>query len=199
MSIGLFFAVVLSGARVLRSVFASRLRNGKAPFLRHFRHGRKLSAILVTAALTVLPLAARAAPEVGFDVGLKDSMVSDPRSGAAMFGYDPVAYFIDGKALQGSRSNALLWNGVKWHFVSPRNKALFERAPEVYMPRIGGLDPVRLADGFQSAADPRIFLVDKETLWLFRSERSRAQFLADRTAHQRALANWRGAVFGRPK
>jgi hypothetical protein len=153
-----------------------------------------LIAGMVTGALTLRPAAAIAAPEVG----LQDAFVTDPRSGAALFGFDPVSYFIDNKALAGEERFAVLWRGMKWRFTKPENLKIFQRAPEAYLPRIGGLDPVRLADGFMTAADPRIFLIDERGLWLFRNERSRAQFLADPSARSRAENNWHGTLFAHP-
>jgi hypothetical protein len=160
----------------------------------NFRRGRAfllINAIMVSALLTVLPNVLQAAPEIG----LSDDLVADPRSGAALFGFDPVSYFIDGKAVMGANDISLVWRGHKWRFAKRENREIFERAPEAYLPKIGGLDPLRLADGFMAAADPRIFLINDKGLWLFRNERSRAQFLADPSARMRAEKNWNGELF----
>jgi hypothetical protein len=165
----------------------------KPPFLGQMAALLFSCMILVSAALSVTMRPSFAAPEVG----LQDAYVVDPRSGAALFGYDPVAYFIDGKAKSGEEHLSLLWGGMKWRFTSVHNLDVFQRAPEAYLPKIGGLDPIRLADGFRSAADPRIFLIDGPALWLFRNERSRAQFLADPSAKTRAMTNWNGDLFSK--
>jgi hypothetical protein len=167
----------------------------KTPIFRHLLPFQLFCLILVSAALSMAAKPVHAAPEVG----LQDAFVVDPRTGAALFGFDPVAYFIDGKAIAGEERLSLLWGGMKWRFASVHNLEIFQRAPEAYLPRIGGLDPLRLADGFRTAADPRIFLIDGEVLWLFRNERSRAQFLADPSAKHRAQANWTGDLFAKGK
>ena len=46
-------------------------------------------------------------------------------NGAAVGGFDPVAYFVDGQATEGESSISLALDGVSYQFVSTANKTLF--------------------------------------------------------------------------
>ena len=61
------------------------------------------------------------------------------RNGAAINGYDPVAYFTEEKPVKGSRDHSLNWKDAVWLFSSADNKALFEADPDAYAPQYGGI------------------------------------------------------------
>ncbi|WP_261402298.1 hypothetical protein [Chenggangzhangella methanolivorans] len=44
--------------------------------------------------------------------GLNEKIVADPSTGVALYGFDPVAYFTDGKAVRGRRDVEAEWNGA---------------------------------------------------------------------------------------
>lgn len=108
--------------------------------------------------------------------GLTERFVSDPASGVALFGYDPVAYFTEGKPVRGRRDVEAEWNGAAWRFSSEANRAVFLSAPEVYAPRFGGYDPSAVADGLAVAGHPLLFRVKGERLYLFRTRAERDAF-----------------------
>lgn len=56
----------------------------------------------------------------------------------AIKGYDPVAYFTDNKAIEGSPSFVHRWLGAEWHFASAKNRDLFIADPAKYAPQYGG-------------------------------------------------------------
>lgn len=58
--------------------------------------------------------------------------------GVAIKGYDPVAYFTEGDAVQGKSEFSYSWNEAKWHFASEANRDLFASEPERYAPQYGG-------------------------------------------------------------
>lgn len=58
--------------------------------------------------------------------------------GVAIQGYDPVAYFTQGKALKGSKSNAAIAEGITYYFSSAANKDLFLKDFKKYEPQYGG-------------------------------------------------------------
>ena len=60
------------------------------------------------------------------------------RSGAAIHGYDPVAYFEAGEPVKGKPRHEAEWNGAKWRFASAANRDAFEADPERYAPQYGG-------------------------------------------------------------
>ncbi|WFU39676.1 YHS domain-containing (seleno)protein [Bradyrhizobium sp. CB82] len=100
-------------------------------------------------------------------------------SGVAIEGFDPVAYFVDGGAVQGTAEfEASLWGAV-WRFRNEGNRAEFLAHPEVYGPQFGGYDPTDIARGVVIAGNPRFFVVSAQRLYLFSREDSRDAFAAN--------------------
>ncbi len=83
-----------------------------------------------------------------------ERIVSDPGSGLAIGGFDPVAYFTDAAPRLGSSDFELSFAGVVWRFRNEGNRAAFIANPEVYMPRFGGYDPVAVAAAPAPPATP---------------------------------------------
>jgi YHS domain-containing protein len=100
-------------------------------------------------------------------------------SGVAIEGFDPVAYFVDGSAVQGSAEfEASLWGAV-WRFRNEGNRAEFLAHPEIYGPQFGGYDPTGIARGVTIAGNPRFYAISAQRLYLFSREDSRDAFAAD--------------------
>jgi len=53
-------------------------------------------------------------------------------------GYDPVAYFTDGKPTQGKAEIEYLWHKLAWRFASPAHRDLFAKDPDHYAPQYDG-------------------------------------------------------------
>ena len=56
----------------------------------------------------------------------------------ALRGYDPVAYFTEGKPVAGFKEFKHEYAGANWRFVSAGNRDLFAADPEKYAPQYGG-------------------------------------------------------------
>ncbi|WHO80610.1 YHS domain-containing (seleno)protein [Rhizobium leguminosarum] len=56
----------------------------------------------------------------------------------AIKGYDPVAYFTENQAIEGSETYSYHWLGATWYFASARNRDLFKGDPSRYAPQYGG-------------------------------------------------------------
>jgi len=56
----------------------------------------------------------------------------------ALKGYDPVAYFTDGRAVEGRTEFVLEYADATWRFVSAVHRDLFAADPERYAPQYGG-------------------------------------------------------------
>lgn len=104
---------------------------------------------------------------------------TDPVSGYALGGNDPVAYFVDRKPRRGQQKHELRWGDTIWMFVNEGNRAAFEKAPQIYAPHLTGCDPTALAGGFVTIGNPEIFALYDGHLLLFHSEINRFLFLAD--------------------
>ena len=56
----------------------------------------------------------------------------------AIKGYDPVAYFTQNQAVEGSDKYSHHWLGATWHFASAENRDLLKSDPAKYAPQYGG-------------------------------------------------------------
>lgn len=133
-------------------------------------------------------LAAPAVPHASIS---SDLIVSDERTGVALYGFDPVSYFLADAPKMGAASIELIFAGFAWRFESEANRAAFRQSPDVYVPRFGGYDPVALQRGAPVAGHPSIFTIHEGRLYLFQKDEHRAAFLAapaDTIAA--AQANW---------
>jgi hypothetical protein len=117
------------------------------------------------------PLASRAATD--------NQLAVNPNTGLAISGFDPVAYFTEGKAIFGRAEIELSLDGAVWRFSNEGNRGAFAGHPEVYAPRFGGYDPVAIGQGRSVPGHPLFWVVVGQRLYLFYSEKSRAVFLAD--------------------
>ena len=54
--------------------------------------------------------------------------------GAAIHGYDPVAYFTDDKPVKGDPAHSATYQGATWHFASAENRDIFTTEPEKFAP-----------------------------------------------------------------
>jgi hypothetical protein len=106
-------------------------------------------------------------------------VVTDWRTGLALHGMDPVAYFSDGRPLPGRADLELRFAGAVWRFRNEGNRAAFMANPEVYAPRFGGYDPMAVARGVATPGNPLIWRIFADRLYLFYSPQTRAQFEAD--------------------
>jgi YHS domain-containing protein len=129
-------------------------------------------------------LSALAAPVSG--ASLVTTIVTDPLSGVALDGYDPVTFFTEPQPLPGLSDYEHYWGGVAWYFASAANRDVFKRAPDVYAPQHGGYCEMSLARGFLSDGKPQIFAIQGMKLYLFYSNANREAFLL---ASEQALAD----------
>jgi hypothetical protein len=116
------------------------------------------------------------APARGETLVLTEKILTDPLSGIAIYGFDPVLYFLEGRAAPGKPEAETIWSGVAWRFASEANRAAFLRNPEVFAPAFGGYDAEAVVRGAAVVSDPTVFLVEDGRLFLFRSAEARDRF-----------------------
>jgi YHS domain-containing protein len=107
-------------------------------------------------------------------------------------GFDPVSYFLEGGPQAGTARFELSWGGRVWRFASSANREAFRDDPAVYAPRLGGYDAAGILEGRLVDADPLVFAVIGDRLYLFRDGARRARFLADPGLAGQAEAAWPG-------
>jgi hypothetical protein len=120
-------------------------------------------------ALHLLPLAAATTEQV----------VVDRNSGLAISGFDPVAYFTEGAPSLGKPDYECGLGGAVWRFRNEGNRAAFLADPEVYVPQLGGHDPVAAARGVAVPGNPLVWMIAGERLYLFYNRDARDAFAAD--------------------
>lgn len=92
--------------------------------------------------------------------------VSRDDHGVAIKGYDPVAYFLDGKPMKGNPAYKFEWQNSSWHFTSADHRDRFAAAPERYSPQYGGFCAVGLSVDVVAGADPQVFKIIDGKLYL---------------------------------
>jgi hypothetical protein len=108
------------------------------------RNGRLLLALVAGLAIAALATSAARA----------DGIVNVDKSGVAIQGYDPVAYFTDGAATPGSAAHTAAWEGAVWHFASAANRDAFVASPDKYAPQYGGWCAYGATKGYAADTDP---------------------------------------------
>lgn len=120
-------------------------------------NARLRSLVAGLLALVVAPLAAH---------GATDPINKTLFGALAVDGYDPVAYFTQGKPVEGSKQHALEWNGATWRFASAENRAAFEKEPAKYAPQYGGYCAWAVSQGYTADADPEAWTIVDGKLYL---------------------------------
>lgn len=105
-------------------------------------------------------------------------VVADRIAGVALYGFDPVAYFLDQKARLGMKAHELTFGGFTWRFYNEGNRAAFTAQPDAYVPRFGGYDPVAIMRGVPVPGHPALFVVHGGRLYLFHRPENQDAFLA---------------------
>lgn len=79
--------------------------------------------------------------------------------GSAIHGYDPVAYFKEGKAVKGSKDFAFAWNGTTWIFSNQANLESFRKSPDKYAPQYGGYCAYGVYEGHKAPTEPEAWTI----------------------------------------
>lgn len=109
----------------------------------------------------------------------------------AIKGYDPVAYFTDGRAMKGSDDVAYKWLGAEWHFSNVDHRKLFSKAPVKYAPQYGGYCADGVAYGDTTTnIDPKAWRIIDGKLYLSYDPGSAAELTDVPGQLKKAQANW---------
>ena len=85
--------------------------------------------------------------------------VNKNRSGLALKGYDPVAYFKHDKPVKGSAQITHEWVGATWRFASAENRDAFAANPAQYAPQFGGYCSWAVSQGYTADIDPEAWKI----------------------------------------
>ena len=100
-------------------------------------------------------------------------------SGIAIRGYDTVAYFTEGKPVDGNDDFTTEWEGATWRFSSQENKDLFVAEPEKYAPQYGGYCAYGVAVGNLVKIEPELWTIIDDKLYLNYNEDLNAKWKKD--------------------
>ena len=87
----------------------------------------------------------------------------------AIKGYDPVAYFTNGKPTPGLPEFEYQWDDHVWRFASAEHRDLFKADPVHYAPQFGNFCAMALAKGEIVVANPENWLISDNKLYVFGS------------------------------
>ena len=140
-----------------------------------------LFALLIAAFVPVAAMAVSSpAPAVNVD-----------SAGLAMRGYDPVAFFTDGKPVVGRPAHRLQWNGATWQFASAEALETFRAAPDRYAPQFGGYCAWAVSQHYLAPGDPKFWKIVDGKLYLNANARAKELWEADQAdAIIRGHGNW---------
>lgn len=112
-------------------------------------------------------------------------------------GADVVAYFTEGAYRPGRTEFSSRHEGVTLRFASAEHKALFDQAPEKYLPRFGGYCANGIAYGIPWGGDADTWKIIDGKLYIFGGQASKDAFELDEAGNL-ALAEryWREEVAG---
>ena len=84
-------------------------------------------------------------------------------------GYDPVAYFTDGKPVQGKAEFEYVWRKLRWRFASGEHRDLFIKDPQRYAPQYDGycaMGASNEAAAHKDTVDPEAWAIVDGKLYL---------------------------------
>jgi hypothetical protein len=85
----------------------------------------------------------------------------------AIKGFDPVAYFTDGRPVRGLPEFEYEWDDGRYRFARAEHRELFKADPVRYAPQFASFCAMSLAKGELVEADPESWLVNEGKLYIF--------------------------------
>ena len=123
------------------------------------------------------------------------SLINLDKSGVAIQGYDPVAFFTDNKPVKGKEEFPARHNGALYYFASKEHCDLFKTDPAKYEPAFGGYCAYGVSRNKLVEIDVQAFQIVDGRLLLQYSKGVRDDFNKDTMGNLgKAEANWRALV-----
>ena len=123
------------------------------------------------------------------------TLVNVDKSGLALKGFDPVAYFTDNKPVKGTVTFQSTVHGVRYQFTSADHKASFDANPAKYEPRFGGFCAYAASQGHAAPISPDAFTIIHDRLVLNYDKDVRETFNKNQAGYLKdAEANWPGII-----
>lgn len=111
--------------------------------------------------------------------------------GLALRGYDPVAYFTEGKPVIGTATYTTTYNEAAYRFATEEHLQTFNAKPETYVPQYGGFCAFGAAVGAKFDGDPELWKIVDGKLYLNLNPDIQEQWQKDIAGHiTKADKNW---------
>lgn len=113
------------------------------------------------------------------------------KNGAAIAGYDVVAFFDEAKPVKGNESYSYQWRDAKWLFSSAKNLEAFRNNPEAFAPQYGGYCAFGMSEGHKAPTEVGTWTLTGNKLYFNYNSKVKELWLKDRDRHiEKADANW---------
>lgn len=113
------------------------------------------------------------------------------KDGIALKGFDVVSYFALGKAVAGTETLSLSWQGLQWYFSNESNREAFEKNPERYLPQYGGYCAYGASECYKASTNPTAFHIYQGRLYLNFAKYVQKRWLEKKDEKiKRANSNW---------
>jgi len=100
-------------------------------------------------------------------------------SGVAIRGFDTVAYFTQGKAVEGVEEFSVDWSGATWLFSTQEHADLFEGSPEQYAPQYGGYCAYGVSQDYLVKIEGDQWKIEDDKLYLNYDKKVQKTWLED--------------------
>lgn len=115
----------------------------------------------------------------------------DNQNGLALQGFDAVAYFSDGKPVEGDTAITYRWEGAVCNFSTVEHRAAFAADPGRYAPQFGGYCAYAVSRGTTADGDPRLWAVVDGKLYVNNNTMAKSLWNEDRTGNiNGGVTNW---------
>ncbi len=147
----------------------------------------QIKPYIIALALAGLPALAAAPAAMADDSPVYTGTFSDD----ALQGYDAVAYFKQGKAVEGEKKFSTRYKGAEWKFSSLENLNAFISNPEKYAPQYGGHCAWAAAQGKTAKGDAKNWTIVDDKLYLNYNDDIQSKWETDkRNLITQADAKW---------
>jgi enamine deaminase RidA (YjgF/YER057c/UK114 family) len=132
-------------------------------------------------------------------VALSGSAARADEPRLSISGYDPVAYFTQGRPVQGKAELEYVWRKLRWRFATAEHRDLFVKDPNRYAPQYDGYCAMGAADGtgaHKDTVDPEAWAIVDGKLylvhtryWLERWREKAQEYIKQADADWRVIAD----------
>lgn len=106
------------------------------------------------------------------------------KEGVALAGYDTVAYFTQGEAMEGNAQFAHEWRNLTWHFSTQEHRDLFAANPFEYAPQFGGFCAFGVTQVKAMTPDMTIWEIEDGLLYLYADPWAQETWGEDRDSNE---------------